>query len=410
VAGPVRTGVNLYPWDVVGDPRAAAWVAALGAEEVTLAAVYHATRAVTPRHPGHRIVTAPHTAAYFPLPRSRLDGALWPQPPAAGAGDDPFGAAAAALADAGLRVNAWAVLLHVDGELAGAPAGAATPVVVNAYGDRYPWALCAAQPAARRYAAAVAAATAARPGLAGLELEACGWFGFAHLHAHDKTGGAPGGAAGEFLLSLCFCPACQPRYAAAGLDPAGLQARVAAGLDALFAGSVQPAPDYPEWTISERLLGADTAAAVLAARCRTGDELRAAVLAAVRAAAGPDLPVLLHADPVPLHTGAYTGLDPATALGVADGLVVSAWGDRAAAAGTVRAAAAGARPGSRVVASLLAVRALGGQLDELPARAAAAVDAGATDLRFYHAGLASAADLAAIAAAVRRLRSAPTAG
>jgi hypothetical protein len=400
VRGQLRTGVNLYPWDVVGDPRAGEWVAALGVDEATLAAVYHATRAVTPRHPDHRIVTAERTAAYYPLAASRWDGALRPEPQAACPGDDPFGAAVAALTAAGLRVNAWAVLLHVDGALAGGPA----PVVVNAYGDRYPWALCAARPEARRYAAAVATATATRPGLAGVELEACGWFGFAHLHAHDKTGGVPSGGAGDFLLSLCFCPACQQRYAAAGLDPAGLRARVANVLDALIAGSTPPDPDRPEWTVSERLLGGSTAAAVLAVRRQAGDELRAEVLAAVRAAVGPDLPVLLHADPLLHHTGAYAGLDPATALGVADGLVVNGWGGSAAAAATVRAAAAGARPEHRIVASLLAVRGLGGQLDELPALAAAAVNAGATDLRFYHAGLASAADLAAIAATVRRVR------
>jgi hypothetical protein len=415
--GRVRTGVNLYPWDVVGDPRAGEWVATLGVDEVTLAAAYHATRAITPRHPSHRIVTAEQTAVYYPLDPHRWAGrALRPAAQTACAGVDPFGAAVASLAAAGQTVNAWAVLLHVDGRLAGGPA----PIVVNAYGDGYPWALCAARAEAREYAAGLAAETAARPGLGGLELEACGWYGFGHLHSHDKTGGVPPGGAADFLLSLCFCPACQALYADAGLDPAELRDRVAGVMDALFdpaaqAGTVgQPDPAAqsgavtqlgqvcPEWSVVERMLGDGVAEAVLAARRRAGDELRAEVLAAVRAAAGPDLPVLLHADPLPHRTGAYAGLDPATALAVADGLVVSCWGSPATADDTVRAAAAGARPGSRIVASMLAVRGLGAQLDDLPARAAAAVAAGATDLRFYHAGLATTADLAAITATARQ--------
>ena len=53
----VRTGAYLYPWDVDGDPAAADRLAGLGLAGVTLAAAYHAVRAVTPRHPGHRIVT-----------------------------------------------------------------------------------------------------------------------------------------------------------------------------------------------------------------------------------------------------------------------------------------------------------------------------------------------------------------
>jgi hypothetical protein len=391
MAGPSapRTGVNLYPWDVVGDPSAGEWVAGLGVDEVTLAAVYHATRALTPRHPGRRIVTAERTAVYFPADRvGWVRPELWPPVQTACPGTDPFGAAVADLVAAGLTVNAWAVLLHVDGRV-GLGIG---PVVINAYGDSYPWALCAARPEARAYAAELAAVTAARPGISGLELEACGWYGFGHLHSHDKTGGLPAGGAVDFLLSLCFCPACERGFGGVGLDPGRLRSQVRGALD-----GPPPATDRPEWAVVEQVLGADTAAAVLAARRRAGDELRVDVLGAVRAAAGPDLPVLLHADPVPHRTGAYTGLDPGTALATVDGLVVNGAGDPTA---TVRAAAAGARPGSRIVASLVAVRGLGGQPEQLPAQAAAALAAGATELRFYHAGLAGAVDLAAIAGTV----------
>jgi hypothetical protein len=51
-------GTYVYPWDVVGDPAAAERIAALGVGHATVAAFYHATRALTPRHPGHRVVVA----------------------------------------------------------------------------------------------------------------------------------------------------------------------------------------------------------------------------------------------------------------------------------------------------------------------------------------------------------------
>ena len=47
----------LYPWDVDGDPAAPDRIAGLGVTEVSLAAAYHAVRAVTPFHPKQRIVT-----------------------------------------------------------------------------------------------------------------------------------------------------------------------------------------------------------------------------------------------------------------------------------------------------------------------------------------------------------------
>jgi hypothetical protein len=59
-----------------------------------------------------------------------------------------------------------------------------------------------------------------------------------------------------------------------------------------------------------------------------------------------------------------------------------------------------ALPGSaatpRIAASLLAVAGLGGRTGELAGQADAVRVAGATELRLYHAGLASAADLAAM--------------
>ena len=198
-AEPVPVATYLYPWDVDGDPGAADRIAALGVTEVSLAAAYHAVRAVTPFHPGHRIVTR-DAAVYY-----RPDLARWAGAHLRPAGPDPAGVgsferAADALRAAGLQVNAWVVVTH-NGRLAAAHPECA---VHNAFGDAYPWALCAGSPAVAEYAAALAAEIAALDAVADVELEACGWYGYDHGSAHDKTGGTPAGpggpVAGHLLL------------------------------------------------------------------------------------------------------------------------------------------------------------------------------------------------------------------
>ncbi|MCZ9346385.1 hypothetical protein NGM37_52630, partial [Streptomyces sp. TRM76130] len=182
----MKASAFVYPWDVNGDPRAPERVAGLGVEQVTLAAAYHSTRALTPRHPRHRVVTAEHAAVLYPPDDGRWAGReLTPYPAGDWAPGDAHGEAAAALAEAGLEVHTWVVLAH------NSRLGAEHPhtSVVNAYGDRYPWAPCIAQPATRAYLVDLAAEAAVRPGARGTELESLGWYGLAHLHAHDKTGG-----------------------------------------------------------------------------------------------------------------------------------------------------------------------------------------------------------------------------
>jgi hypothetical protein len=404
----MQTAAYLYPWDVVGDPAAAEVVAGLGLDHAVLAAVYHGTRALTPRHPRHRVVTAPHSAAYYPVSDARWRGAgLRPRQADWMPTPDSFGEATVALRAAGVPVHAWVVCNHVD--LPGAP----DACVVNAYGDRYPWALCPARDDVLEYALGLAADVAALPGIDGVELEACGWYGFDHLSAHDKVGGVPLSGAAQYLLSLCFCAACEDGYRAGGIDPAALRRQVRTVLDAVFAGAPPhgAAPDGggpdgggpddrgPDGEAARiaGLLGADLAGAVAGVRQDIADRLRAAMAGRIRAQR-PELAVLLHASPQPHRTIAFTGLDPARTAAVADGLVVNCWAGPEA----VPACLAG---DARVYASLLAVRGMGAQAADLPGQAAAAKAAGAHGVRLYHAGLAGAGDLDAVrelTAAIRK--------
>ncbi|MEU3547849.1 hypothetical protein [Streptomyces longwoodensis] len=379
----MKTSAFVYPWDVNGDPQAPARIAALGVRQVTLASAYHSTRALTPRHPRHRVVTAAYAAALYPPGEHWQGRALRPHAAGDWAPGDAFGEAAAALGDAGLEVHTWVVLAHSS------RLGAEHPdtSVVNAYGDRYPWAPCIAQPATRAYLVDLAAEAAVRPGAAGTELESLGWYGLAHLHAHDKTGGVGLGDAGQYLMSLCFCPTCRAGYGEQGLDADALAVAVREALEPLWRG----APDDGGWAGVEKLLGQDTAAATRAWRDTTARSLQEQAVAAVRAAAPEGFQVLLHADPVTHHTGANVGVDPAHVLSVADGVVVPCTGGPGL---LTPFAATGAD--AVLAANFTIVSGMGGSPATLAADASRARDLGATELRLYHAGLASDADLEAV--------------
>ncbi|MFJ6630504.1 hypothetical protein ACIQMR_03705 [Streptomyces sp. NPDC091376] len=386
----MRTGAFVYPWDVNGDPGAAERIAGLGVGQVTLAAAYHSTRALTPRHPRHRVVTAEHAAVLYPPDVSRWAGRTpHPYPAGAWAPGDAYGEAAEALAAAGLDVHTWVVLAH-NSRLGSEHPGTS---VVNAYGDRYPWAPCIAQPAVRAYLLDLAAEAAVRPGARGTELESCGWYGLAHLHAHDKIAGVGLGDAAQYAMSLCFCPACGEGYAARGVEPGALSAAVREALEPVWRGSA-PA-DIPV----EKLLGAEPAALTLEFRTRTARTLQEAVVAAVRAAAPDGFQVLLHADPVAYHCGANAGVDPAHVLGLADGVVVPCTGG----AGLLSPFARHASATSVIAANLTVVGGMGGSPGTLAADAADAASLGANELRLYHAGLASDQDLAAVRRALSGL-------
>ncbi|MFD7667240.1 hypothetical protein [Streptomyces sp. NPDC059788] len=412
----MRAAAFLYPWDVAGDPYAARRVADLGVQQVTLAAAYHSTRALTPRHPHHRVVTARHSAVLYPPDTARWAGrALRPYPQDWVAGPDPFGEAARALADAGLEVHSWVVLAH-NGLL-----GAEHPAIAvrNAYGDRYPWAPCIARPEVRAYLRDLAAEAAARPGARGTELESCGWYGLAHLHAHDKTGGVPLSGAAQYLMSLCFCEVCGAGYAELGVPGEEVRRAVVRALEPVWRGADGGGAESGggragEWRGVGKLLGGELAELVRSWRDDAARTLRREVVAAVRAAADDGFRVLLHADPAAHRCGANAGVDPADVLAHTDGVVVPCTGDDAARTDALAPfadvrTAAGARPrplaAPVVAANLTVVTALGGSPGTLAVDAAHAAALGADELRLYHAGLAGDGDLAAVRSGLASVRS-----
>ncbi|MFI0224438.1 hypothetical protein [Streptomyces lydicus] len=398
----MRAAAFLYPWDVIGDPDAPGRLAALGVQQATLASAYHSTRALTPRHPRHRIVTARHAAVLYPPDPARwARRTLRPYVQDWVAGPDPFGAATRALADAGLEVHSWVVLAH------NSRLGADHPSVVvrNAYGDPYPWAPCIARPEVRAYLVTLAAEAAVRPGARGTELESCGWYGLAHLHAHDKTAGVPLPGAAQYLMSVCFCPVCAEGYGELGVSAGELRGAVVRAMEPLWADNPAPAGTggrAGEWAAVEALLGAEPAGVLRTWRDRAARTLQRAVVRAVRDAAPDGFRVLLHADPAAHRCGANAGVDPADVLAHADGVVLPCTGDADARA-DVLAPFADRPAAATVAANLTVVSGLGGSPHTLAADATHAASLGANALRLYHAGLASDDDLTAVREALDTL-------
>jgi hypothetical protein len=366
---------------VVGDSSFPGRARDLGLDAVTLAAAYHATRAATPLHPGHQIVDARGTALYRPIRepvwagrRLRPIGPEWMDAP------DPYRQAAVALRAAGLRVDAWVVLTH-DSRLG---RGHPELAVVNCFGEPYPYALCPAHEEVRDYAATLATEAVRDAPVDGVSLEACGQLGVSHAGPHEKTDGAWTAEAARWL-SVCCCAGCRPAWSARGLDPPAVLTALRDAVQAQAHGTPGREPR------------AETAAALLAVRQASTDQLRAQVIDGVRRVA-PAAALTLHAQPDPWATGPSPGLTASAAKEV-DRLLVPAWPTSPASAELVAAAVTAGIPVDAYVTVLPPA-----QADALPAHVDRLLAGGASGVALYHLGLAPSAGQELLAALAARAR------
>jgi hypothetical protein len=365
-----RVAGHAYPWDVLGDGAFPGRVRDLGIGTVTLAASYHSTRAATPLHPRHQVVTAGHAALYRPVREEAWKGQrLVPSAPGWVDDPDPFATAARSLREAGLKVAAWIVLTH------NTRLGAANPdlAVVNCFGEAYPYALCPANPEVREYAATLAAEALRDVAVDEVSLEACGQLGLAHLSHHEKADDAWTPHA-QRLLSACCCAACRGAWRGLGLDPDRTIAGLRGAVRAEAVGDLPTGDPGADPTV-------EGLAEILTARHAAADALRAQVLEEVREQA-PGAPVTLHGNPDPWATGASPGLTPA-APGDVDAVLVPCWPVAEATTDLVTRTAA---TGATVDAYVTALPPAGPEA--LPAHLARLRAAGASRLSLYHLGLA----------------------
>jgi hypothetical protein len=373
-----------YPWDVRA-PGFASRAGELGVDEVAVAVAYHSTRAATPWSASGTAVVARHAALYRPVRDEAWAAApLRPSAPDWVDSPDSAGDAVRALGAAGLPAAAWIVLTHSS------LLGSAHPdlAVRNCFGEVYPWALCPAQPAVRTYTATLTAECLAGLELSSVVLEACGPMGAVHQHQHEKTDGVWAPAVAR-LLSVCCCPACAEGWREAGLDPGGVRDLLRTTVRRLIdSGDLTVAADGIEPAVADALLGA---------RQRAVDALRAAVLDRI----GPRLRVVLHGALDPWATGALPGLTPAAASDV-DAVVLQNWKPGKASVDAV--AAARAELPDRVAVGSYVTTVGADPVPDIASYVTALGRAGASELHLYHLGLAGPGRWAAVRAAVSATR------
>jgi hypothetical protein len=275
----------------------------------------------------------------------------------------------------GLQVQAWIVLTHNSALGRGHP----DLVVRNAFGDVYPYALCPAAQDVQEFCLTLVEEVLRFGPVHGVVLEACGPMGIEHGGKHDKIEFAEWDEARLALLSLCFCQACERRYAAAGVDRGHLAQLVRVGVDA-GSGTI------------EDCLGHELAAEVAAVRTGIAKELRAMLVARCRSV-DPDVRITVHGSDDPWATGSFATLQPAVGEGI-DGVVASCWGP-AAGGRRISGLRALAGPGTEVGAYLRLDRGwpAGEPTDR---RLQEYMAAGMTELHLYHLALLGQQGLAAM--------------
>jgi hypothetical protein len=299
---------------------------------------------------------------------------------------------------AGLAVNAWVVALH-NSRLGEANQDC---TVQNAFGERYPWALCPSHPDVRQYAATLAEEVAAKLEPAALELEAFGFMGYAHASHHDKAAVKLDGGH-DFLLSLCFCENCAKRMALRKVDAAKTAERARKLVKSYLErggetkGTTLTLPEeIGPWLAKE--FGALESANLLSARRETVVTL----IAEVRKRVPPKIALVAMAHPSPFVTGAAIG-GGLLALGeLVDGFILNLFhGDAARMRAEVRSARTASTPTTPFAANLRAFPPDSETAAAFAEKVAAVRAEGAAALRVYHYGLMARAHFDWIAPALQ---------
>lgn len=319
----MELAVYAHPWDLRALHRdgGLARLRELGFGEVALAVAYHAGRWLAPWDPERRVRFLEDGTVHF---RPRADyGELQPlvSSEVRDGEPSPLEWLCTQARAAGLRARAWVVGTH--NTRLGLRHRA--QCVENAFGDRYSYALCPAQPAVQRYLRALVLDVAAHEGLGSVELEAFGWMGFRHSSHHDKASFRAPGLLGH-ALSLCFCEACVRACAAAGTDPEAARRACRELVRAHVTDADAMAPPAAGGTSAERAAEAfevprSARISVLAGFARG---LRAAL-----PAGSPALAVQVHPDP--LFAGSQMQVRQSQGFAGGDERVLTCYGEGPAA-------------------------------------------------------------------------------
>jgi hypothetical protein len=239
-----------YAWDLAdsGIAAAVAEFRELGLDTVTLAGSYHAGKFLRPHGRSGKVYFPEDGTVYFKANAGRY-GAIKPVANRLLKERDVL---AELLAERGMKVNVWLVLLH--NTLLGSANPQAT--VANAFGDRYIYSLCPSAPEARAYALGLARDVTESYGISGISLETPGFLPYAHGYHHEFALNRPNRWL-DSLLGLCFCDHCVQRAEKAGIAAKKLKAEVAQDVSAYLASDIDFPDDMAEafWLADARIDG-----------------------------------------------------------------------------------------------------------------------------------------------------------
>ncbi|MGI3900659.1 MAG: hypothetical protein ACRYGP_32990 [Janthinobacterium lividum] len=236
-----------YPWDVqdLTAERVEAELRTAGIDTISLASAYHAGRFLQPRSLRRKSYYPEDGTIYFePTPARWADSRIRPRVAALTREADVLRDLVRRRDEGGLRVSAWTVCLH------NTRLGLLHPEAVtrNAFGDANIFSLCPSHPDARAYVRTLVADLSATYRPDTIELESPSFMGYAHGFHHEKDGVGLL-AEDDFLLSLCFCPACLARAAAAGVDGEAARSTVRRWIAEACDRAV-PEPRWPDFPAS----------------------------------------------------------------------------------------------------------------------------------------------------------------
>jgi len=401
-----ETGMLVYPWDLLEDgvERVVEEVAALGVTRLEVATAYHSAEVVSPRRTRAVATVAEANRSHLPLPAGAFTELSIPPSSIAREHPDLYERLAEAGRAAGVAIGGWGIGFH-NSDLAAAHPEAA---ILSCFGDRFAHGLCAANPAARRYAVELFSAIAGTGLFDRVLAESVSYLLYAHGHPHELWG-ARLDPTTRYLLSLCFCAHCLAAAAERGIDGEALRAAVAAELTRTWNAPYPAGRDLDDGAeLSSLVLLWPDLGAYTRMRMDVVTSLLAEVAAAVRArGALLDASAAVWGRPAP--TNWVEGVDVAATLRVADGFVVEAYhptaGEVARELDHVAAIARRVGPEAAPVTVALTVwPSHHGTRDGLLAKVAAARAAGATTLELYNYGTATADTLSWVADAAALFR------
>jgi len=184
-----------------------------GLDGVTVAAAYHHGRDIFPHNPVRKVYYLEGGAVFF-RPNTELYAGTLLRPHVSRLAQerDILGELLRDAEKRQMPVDAWTVFLHNH------TLGEQHPdcTTVNAFGDRYLTDLCPANPAVRTYAKALVTDIAQR-GVRSVVAESLHYHPLEHGFHHERYL-VELGAAGRFLLGLCFCNHCMDAARSANVD------------------------------------------------------------------------------------------------------------------------------------------------------------------------------------------------